>query len=71
MSQSKKRPQSAISVTRYQDFDPFVEAFANGHLNLLVLVGSPGLQKSKGLRDAVGESASWIEGHATPFGIYR
>ena len=37
----------------------------------MVLVGSPGLQKSKGLRDAVGESASWIEGHATPFGIYR
>ena len=71
MCQSKKRPQSAISVTRYQDLDPFVEAFANGHLNLLVLVGAPGLQKSRGLRDAVGESASWIEGHATPFGIYR
>ena len=71
MSRPRRRPESAITVTRYEDLDQYLLAFAGGHLNLLILIGSPGLQKSKAIRDAVGRRACWIEGHATPFGIYR
>ncbi len=71
MSRPRRRPESAITVTRYEDLDQYLLAFAGGHLNLLILIGSPGLQKSKSIRDAVGRRACWIEGHATPFGIYR
>ena len=64
-------PKSGIRVSSYADLDQYVGAFARGHLNLLILVGAPGLQKSKAVRTTVGESVCWIEGHATPFGIYR
>lgn len=66
-----KTPKSAITVRTYRELDEFVAAFASGHLNLLILVGPPGTQKSRVLRQAVGSGACWIEGHATPFGIYR
>ena len=71
MAKSKNRPASAVVVTRYDELQRYVDAFAQGHLNLLILVGAPGLQKSQALRAAVGERACWVEGHATPFGIYR
>ena len=41
-----KGPKSAIRVTSYADLDQYVEAFAKGHLNLLILVGAPGLNPS-------------------------
>ena len=71
MPQSRRRPKGAIRLSSYRDLDQYVEAFAKGHLNLLILIGAPGLQKSKAIRKAVGRRACWIEGHATPLGIYR
>jgi hypothetical protein len=40
-------------------------------LNLLILVGERGLAKSRSLRAALGGDVCWIEGNATPFGIYE
>ena len=71
MAKSKKRPESAVTVTLYSELAQYVQAFARGHLNLLILIGSPGLEKTQALRTALGPQACWIEGHATPFGIYR
>jgi hypothetical protein len=71
MAKSKKRPDSAVTVTLYSELRQYVQAFARGHLNLFILVGSPGIEKSQALRTALGRHACWIEGHATPFGIYR
>lgn len=65
-----KVPAHAVTVRTYRELDEYVEAFAGGHLNLLILVGPPGVQKSQAFRRAVGQNACWIEGHATPFGIY-
>lgn len=65
-----KVPAHAVTVRTYRELDEYVAAFAGGHLNLLILVGPPGVQKSQSLRRSVGQ-ACWIEGHATPFGIYR
>ena len=63
-------PEQAFTVTTYDELHRFVQAFADGHLNLLILVGSAGIAKSQSVRRAVGEGACWIEGNATPFGIY-
>ena len=71
MAKPKKRPDSAVTVTLYSELRQYVQAFARGHLNLFILVGSPGIEKSQALRTALGRHACWIEGHATPFGIYR
>lgn len=64
-------PPEAVTVSTYRDLDRFVRAFASGHLNLLLLVGGPGLAKSQSVRKAVGDDdACWIEGNATAFGLY-
>lgn len=63
-------PESAITVRSYDELHRFVNAFADGHLNLLILIGSAGLAKSQAVRRAVGDEACWIEGNASAFGIY-
>ena len=36
----------------------------------MILVGAGGLAKSRSVRAVLGDSACWIEGNATPFGMY-
>jgi hypothetical protein len=48
----------------------YAQAFANSHLNMLFVFGDPGLGKSRCIRGAVGETACWIDGTASAFGIY-
>lgn len=67
---SDKRPNSSILVTVYEELVRYVEAFVEGHLGLLIIIGNPGLSKSQIVRRAVGESVCWIEGNATPFRMY-
>ena len=45
-------------------------AFAWGHFHLLILVGSGGLAKSRSVRAVLDGKTCWIEGNATPFGMY-
>lgn len=70
MPKPATQPDGAIRVTAYADLDRLVTAFAQGHINLLILLGSPGLAKSQTVRRAVGEEAGWIEGNATAYGLY-
>jgi hypothetical protein len=60
----------AITITRYSQLEDFVAAFAARHINLLILVGAPGLSKSRTVRRMLGDEACWIEGNATAFGMY-
>ena len=62
--------EGATRITTYDRLDRYVRAFAAGSFNLLILVGDPGLQKSRVVRDAMAD-ACWIEGHATAMGIYK
>ncbi len=64
-------PYGAISITTYRQLENFVRAFASGHMNLLILVGAPGLAKSRTIRATLGQDVCWIEGNATPFGMYE
>lgn len=48
-----------------------MQAFAAGHINLVILVGARGLGKSRAVRKVLGTDVCWIEGNASPFGIYR
>lgn len=65
-----ERPsEGAVRITTYGGLDPYVQAFGAGSFNLIVLVGVPGLQKSRVVRDVLPD-ACWIEGHATALGIY-
>jgi hypothetical protein len=65
----KLRPDGAHIVKTYQQLGRFVDAFAGGRLNLLIVVGRPGLAKSRSFRQAAADGC-WVEGNATPFGLY-
>jgi hypothetical protein len=70
VKRTTNRPENPIGVSTYMELETFAEAFAEGKINLLILIGAPGLQKSRLLRKAA-EKACVIQGTATPFGIYR
>ena len=69
MAKDNDSGQPGFRVTRYQKLERFVRAFADGHLNLLIVLGQPGLAKSQTVRRVVPD-ACWIEGNATAFGVY-
>src|SRR5262245_16282531 len=70
MAAFAKLPPHAIRVPTYAELDPYVRAFAAGHLHLLMLFGPPGVGKSRSVRQALDRHACWISGQATPLGIY-
>ncbi len=70
MSKPKSAPDRAIPVRTYDELERYVGAFAARHLNLLIIVGGPGLAKSQTVRRLARERSCWIEGNATAFGMY-
>jgi hypothetical protein len=66
----RRNPEKAVSVTTYGRLDAYLRAFAEGHFHLLVLVGVGGLSKSRSVKAVLAGKACWIEGNATPFGMY-
>ena len=70
MAPSCEQPQGALVLRTYQELDQFVGAFADGLLNLLLIIGRPGVQKSHAVKAALGRRACWIDGSATAFGLY-
>jgi len=73
-------PPSAIRVTAYADLKRYLTRFAEGKLNLVILLGRPGTGKTTAAKEALGLSGSlgsgvhgplYIEGHMQPFGLYK
>jgi len=65
-----ERPEGAVILSTYAALASYVSAFAQGHINLVILVGPGGLAKSRTVRSVLGDEACWIEGNATAFGMY-
>ncbi len=63
-------PAGATCLRTYGELERYLAAFAAGYMNLVILVGSQGLAKSRTVRASLGESVCWIEGNATAFGMY-
>ncbi len=68
---SAGRPDGALTVTTFDRLSKYIRAFAAGHLNLVILVGQGGLAKSQTVRSHLGDGVCYIQGNATPFGIYE
>ena len=64
------KPHKAVRVTTYQRLEEYLRAFAAGHFHLVVLVGAGGVGKSRSVRSVLNGKGCWIEGNATPFGMY-
>src|SRR5271168_3711955 len=70
MSLPKRLPQHAIQLRTYQELTQYAAAFAQGHLNLLLIFGPPGVGKTRAVHHALTGPVCWIGGQATPLGIY-
>ena len=70
MPPSTRLPSHAVQVPTYAELEHYVRAFAEGHFNLLLLFGSPGVGKSRAARQALAGPHCWIGGQATALGIY-
>jgi hypothetical protein len=64
------KPHQVLHLTTYRRMKEYMGAFAQGHFHLLILVGAGGLAKSRSVRAVLDGKACWIEGNATPFGMY-
>ena len=64
------QPHKVLQLTTYDRLEEYLRAFAQGHFHLLILVGAGGLAKSRSVRAVLDGKACWIEGNATPFGMY-
>src|SRR3954465_15787111 len=64
------RPHKVLHLTTYLRLEEYLRAFAQGHFHLLVLVGAGGPAKSRSHRAVLDGKGCWIEGNATPFGMY-
>jgi hypothetical protein len=63
-------PHKVLHLATYRRLEEYLAAFAQGHFHLLVLVGPGGLGKSRSVRAVLDGKGCWIEGNATPFGMY-
>jgi hypothetical protein len=72
MPKGKRRshPHKVLHIGTFDRLEEYLHAFAEGHFHLLILVGAGGLAKSRSVRAALGGKGCWIEGNATPFGMY-
>jgi hypothetical protein len=70
MAKSKSLPPHALRLATYAELERYVAAFAQGHLNLLLVIGPPGVGKSRCVRGALAGPVCWIGGQATPLGLY-
>src|SRR5262245_51991746 len=70
LRKQRGQPHKVVRLTTYQRLEEYLRAFAQGHFHLLILVGAGGLAKSRSVKAALDGEACWIEGNATPFGMY-
>ena len=70
MARQSAHPRSGVVLRTYAELDQFLHQFAAGKFGLLIVVGRPGLQKSRNVRAILGPEVCWIESNATAFGMY-
>jgi len=74
---STPMPDDAIVVTTYHELNRYLCKFAEGSLDLVLLLGKPGIGKTEavkqmlGMNDDLEGEALYVEGHAQPFGLYQ
>jgi hypothetical protein len=69
MTQAAHASPLGIIVTTYSDLEKIVQAFARGDLNLVILLGSHGLGKSRIVRQALPSPVCWLDGNSSTFGL--
>jgi hypothetical protein len=70
-------PDDTIVITAYDELDRYLHKFAEGILDLVLLLGPPGIGKTESVKRCLGVEpnspgdALYVEGHVQPFGLYQ
>jgi hypothetical protein len=70
-------PDDTIVITAYDELDRYLRKFAEGILDLVLLLGPPGVGKTESVKRCLGmepgapSDALYVEGHVQPFGLYQ
>jgi len=70
-------PDDTIVITTYDELDRYLHKFAEGILDLVLLLGPPGIGKTESVKRCLGvepdapSDALYVEGHVQPFGLYQ
>jgi hypothetical protein len=74
VAKSKSLPEFATRISTYAELARQAQAFAQGHFALLIVLGNPGVGKTRCFRgaldDDLGDNVCWIDGNASPYGMY-
>jgi hypothetical protein len=68
---SQSLPDFVLPLRSYKELGSYVRAFADDHLDLLIICSYPGLGKSHRVRRVLGDKACWIDGNISAFGLYQ
>jgi len=60
-----------MKIATFEVLRAWVEAFGQGHFKLLIILGDPGLGKSRLAKTVLGQDSRLIEGQTTAFELYR
>jgi hypothetical protein len=63
-------PRAVETVKTYDNIRWYYQKFAEGHFNLLLVAGPPGVAKSELMKRTVGERVYWVQGRTTAFEVY-
>ena len=68
---SSHLPVGIITISTYQQLRHHLNAFSTGRYSFIILIGSPGLGKTRAIRQVMSEQPhALIDNHATAFGLY-
>jgi hypothetical protein len=65
-----RRGKSVLVIRTYHDLRRLARAVADRHFKLVILVGNPGLGKTRLLKAAIGDDALILHGRVTPLQLY-
>jgi len=79
---SRRSPSDAIVLQEYEQLATYLQSFARGDFDLLLIIGRSGTGKSEAVKSTLGLSGSskrasqhssvlYVEGHMGSFGLYR
>jgi hypothetical protein len=66
----RRIPHKVLRIATYERLKQYLRALADRHFHLLILFSVGDLAKSRSVKAILGDRVCWIEGNASPFGIY-
>jgi len=65
-----RKGKNVLVLRSYRELDQVARAWADGHFKVIVLIGNPGLGKTRRFKVVVGPEALYLHGRVTPLQLY-